>query len=294
MLQHVKNIIFNIMNNHITKKYAVIGDPIAHSLSPAMHNAAFKALDMNAEYTAVHITPQNLENFVRNARESLAGFNVTVPHKQEIIKYLDDISEECRITGSVNTVVNKNGRLYGYSTDGYGLKTAIEEAFNIDTSESAVMFLGCGGTVKAVTYYLLKHSVRKLFIANRTVSKADELVNSLQKRFPETEISSVPLTDTGQMQKAISSVNILIQATSLGLKDGDPCPIATELLHHDLYIFDTIYRQTPLLTEAKKKNIPHADGSLMLVHQGAKAFSIWTGIAPPIDIMKKAVEEARQ
>lgn len=280
------------MNTALTEKYAVIGDPIGHSLSPKMHNAAFKALSIDAEYSAIHVTASQLPEFIRTAKQELAGFNVTVPHKNAVIEYMDEVSEECRITGSVNTVVNSNGTLKGYSTDGYGLRTAIESAFSLDIRSSSVLFLGCGGTVKAVSYYLLRHTVNRLFIANRTLSTAQELVNYLQKLFPETEIGCISINDLRGMEKLIGTVDVLIQATSLGLKDNDPSPIPAELLHKNLCVFDTIYRQTHLIREAEKRGITHADGTLMLLHQGAKAFSLWTGLTPPVEIMHQALQSA--
>jgi len=272
----------------VKQKYAVIGDPINHSLSPGMHNAAFNALAINAEYSAIQVKKEKLANFADFARKNLAGFNVTVPHKNAIIAHLDEVSDLCKVTGSVNTVTVRDGRLIGDSTDGYGMEMAIKEAFNIDIAGNSFLFLGCGGTVKAVSYHFIQQGAKKLFIANRTVSKAEALAKYLVEcstiNVEFTGIDNLPLLDTFSKE-----ASVVIQATSLGLKETDPSPFPEEVIRNDTYMFDTIYKNTAFLKIAAKHGIPHAGGSLMLVHQGAKAFSIWTGKEAPVEVMKEAV-----
>ena len=272
-----------------TKKYAVIGDPITHSLSPDMHNAAFKALNIDAEYSAIHVKPTELAKFANSARTELDGFNVTVPHKNAIIAHLDDISDMCKITGSVNTVTVKNEQLFGDSTDGYGLQMAIKEAFGINIKNNSFLFLGCGGTVKAVSYHFIKEGAKELFIANRTLSKVEELTNYLNK-CTDAEIKCTAIDDTNVLGKFLDSANVVIQATSLGLKESDPSPLPKELIRSKTAMFDTIYKNTNFLQDAAKNGVQYANGSLMLVHQGAKSFSIWTGKEAPIEVMKNAIK----
>ena len=270
------------------RKYAVIGDPIKHSLSPQMHNAAFNALGIDAEYSAIHVKKDDLAKFADYAKQELAGFNVTVPHKNAIIPYLDEISDLCSETGSVNTVTVNNGRLIGDSTDGYGMEMAIKEAFNINLKGNSFLFIGCGGTVKAVSHYFITQGADKLFIANRTVSTAEELSESLTSSTGKDVYFSA-LNDIEKLKYFAEQVSVIIQATSLGLKESDPSPFPENLIQPGTAMFDTIYKNTSFLRDAAKHNAPCANGSMMLVHQGAKSFSIWTGQNAPIEVMKKAV-----
>ncbi len=278
----------NIMKTR-TKKYAVIGDPISHSLSPGMHNAAFKALGIDAEYSAIHVKKEGLAKFADFARGELAGFNVTVPHKNAIISHLDGISDMCKITGSVNTITVKNGRLFGDSTDGYGLQMAIKEAFGIDVKGNSFLFLGCGGTVKAVSYHFIKEGAKKLFIANRTLSKADELTKYLIK-CTNSDVQCTAINQTNTLDHFLDSASVVIQATSLGLKETDPSPLPKELIRNKTVMFDTIYKNTEFLKNAAQNGVKSANGSLMLVHQGARSFSIWTKKDAPIEVMKNAIK----
>ena len=270
------------------RKYAVIGDPIKHSMSPQMHNAAFEALGIDAEYSAIHVKKDDLAKFADHAKKELAGFNVTVPHKNAIIPYLDGISDLCSVTGSVNTVKVDGGKLIGDSTDGYGMEMAIKEAFNIDLKGNSFLFIGCGGTVKAVSYYFITQGADKLFIANRTVATAEKLSESLTNSTGKDVYFSA-LNDIDRLTDFTEQADVIIQATSLGLKSDDPSPFPENLIQPGTAMFDTIYKNTSFLRNAAKHNAPFADGSMMLVHQGAKAFSIWTGQDAPIEEMRKAV-----
>ena len=273
--------------NH--KLYAVIGDPIKHSKSPLMHNAVFSALNMNAKYKAIHVPEDKIEEFVEFAKNELYGFNVTVPHKKNIIQYLDGISDECKVTQSVNTVSVENGKLYGQSTDGYGMEMAIFEAFNIPLKDNKFLFLGAGGTVNAVSYHFLNNGADSVYIVNRTLSKAQKIVERLKKAFPQKNITCAQMSDVQVMNEILDSVQVIIQATSLGLNDSDPSPMPTELMRPDICMFDAIYKKTKFLQEAEKLSCPISTGHNMLVHQGAKSFEIWTGIKPDVQIMKKAL-----
>jgi len=282
------------MNSEEKNQYAVIGDPIAHSLSPQMHNAAFHDLDLDSEYSAVYVTESELASFAENARHNLSGFNITVPHKENIIKYLDDISEECKITRSVNTVSNIEGKLFGQSTDGYGLEMALKEAFDIGLRNNSFMFLGCGGTVNAVAYHFLNSGAKELFIVNRTVSKAEELAVALREIFPERRIDFAQSEDSVKINCMLDSVKVIIQATSLGLKEGDPSPMALEMMRPDICMFDTIYKNTEFLKAAESCGCKCAGGQGMLVHQGVRSFEIWTGIKPSVEVMRSALNESKE
>ena len=271
------------------KIYAVIGDPIAHSLSPVMHNAAFRALGLDAEYIAVHVKAEDLEAFAADARKNLAGFNITVPHKKGIIPFLDEVAHPARIAGSVNTVLNRDGRLVGCSTDGYGLETAMNEAFGWSVPGGSAVFIGCGGAAHAAAFYFAGRGLRRMFILNRTLATAESLAGELKTNFPGFAVETAALSDTEKVKMFLAQSEAAIQCTSLGLKPDDPPPIDPELLPQNIKLFDTIYKPTPLLRYAKEHGIAHAAGLGMLLHQGARSFHIWTGEEAPVEVMRQAL-----
>lgn len=274
------------------KKLAVIGDPIKHSLSPVMHNAAISALDLDLEYSAVELKQYELEAFVGNAKKEFLGFNVTVPHKQNIIPYLDKISENSILCNSVNTViVYRNGVLSGDTTDGVGLSMALKELFNVSIKNSSFLFIGCGGAAQAASTYLLSKNARKVFFVNRTLTKAKLFSEKLKSYFGENKVGVFPILDKEKIALFLRNFNpIIIQSTTLGLGTNDPCPIPEDFFLEHLIYFDMIYnKNTKFLENAKKYNCRNADGRLMLLYQGVKSFELWTNINPPIDVMKKAL-----
>lgn len=270
--------------------YAVIGDPVAHSLSPQMHNSAFRALNLNAEYIAVHVKPEALANFAENARTNLAGFNITVPHKADIIKFLDGISEQAKLCGSVNTVkVTDNGSLFGDSTDGYGIETAIFESFGTKILGNSFMMIGAGGSSRAISFHLLSNGLAKLHIANRSIDRVADLAHDLENNFGENRLEVCILEDKTKMARFIESSSVIIQTSSLGLKTGDQSPLPPEYFLPGKFYYDTIYQKTQFLKNAREKGCAAADGLSMLLHQGAKSFEIWTGLKAPIEAMRKAL-----
>lgn len=262
---------------------------MAHSLSPQLHNPAFKALGIDAEYIAVHVRENELPAFADRARKEFAGFNITVPHKNAIIPFLDSISDECRLTGSVNTVKNTNGHLHGESTDGYGLETAINEEFGIPVKGNCFLFVGTGGTVKAVSFHFAARGAECLLFANRTVSKSEMLVGELEKSLPITQYSCCSLDDRKQLDEFVFKASVVIQCTSLGLKDEDPSPLPEKFFRPDRCCYDTIYKDTAFIKTARRKGCRTAGGLSMLLHQGAKSFSIWTGREPPLEVMRNSL-----
>ena len=271
------------------KIYAVIGDPVAHSLSPVMHNAAFRSLGMDAEYIAVHVKVDELKAFAEDARKKLAGFNITVPHKKGIIPFLDEVDPSARLAGSVNTVSIRDGRLIGCSTDGYGLETALKEAFGFEIPGGCVAFIGCGGAARAVSFHFAERGLKKLFILNRTASTAENLAAELREHFPCFQVETAALADSEKAGVFLNQAQTAVQCTSLGLKADDPPPLNPELLPQGINLFDTIYKPTPLLRYAKAHNIAHSAGLGMLLHQGARSFSIWTGAEAPVEVMRSAL-----
>jgi shikimate dehydrogenase len=272
-------------------KYLVIGDPITHSLSPEMQNAAFEVSGLGRPYSKLHVKTEDFPEFVKFAREHLLGFNITVPHKKTIIPYLDSISKEAGLGESVNTVTVANGRLHGDSTDGYGLAAALSESFGLQVKGGSFFFIGCGGAVQASSFHFAAHGAKNLFFANRSIEKARELTEKLKQAYPDGNYEFCGLADHGRIKDFISNSVAAIQGTSLGLKPDDPLPLPPELLH-DICFFDTIYKNTPLLQYARQAELRVADGRGMLLHQGAKAFELWTGLTAPVEIMRQALEQA--
>ena len=269
--------------------YAVIGNPIAHSLSPVMQNAAFRALDLDAEYVPIHVLNDEVAAFVEKAGKTLCGFNITVPHKKAVIPCLDEVEENARIAGSVNTVTIRDGKLSGCSTDGYGLQTALEEAFSFEIKGNDLLFAGCGGAARAVAFHFARMGLRKLYILNRTLETAQNLIRDVQQYYPAMEGEAAALSDKECCQEFLRKVPVMIQCTSLGLHPEDPSPVPLEFLHRDLQVFDTIYKPTALLRYCKENRIRYATGLGMLLHQGARSFSIWTGREAPLEVMRNAL-----
>ena len=272
-------------------EYAVIGDPVAHSLSPEMQNAGFSELGLGAPYGKYHVKVDEIAEFVKFARENLCGFNITVPHKKNIIPFLDNISRPAQLAQSVNTVTVRDGKLFGDSTDGFGLATALNEAFKTNVDGGKFLFIGCGGAVQAVAFYFASIGAAQLCFVNRTVEKAEALARGIAANYGSTTKYCAP-NDKKQLQAFIDSSTVLIQGTSLGLKADDPLPLDVALLNSNIAIYDTIYKPTPLLRYAAEHGINYADGRTMLLHQGAKSFEIWTGHQAPVEQMRYALEKA--
>lgn len=274
------------------KIYAVIGCPVSHSLSPVMHNAALKALGLDAEYIAVLVPKEELEAFTLDARKNLAGFNITVPHKNAVIPFLDEISRDTELSGSINTVTVSDGKLSGVSTDGYGLEAALAESFRYVIRDSSVTFIGCGGVVKALTFHFALHGIRKIHLLNRTLETAEKLAATLKEEFPLLSVETASISDDEKVGTFLNDSRLAVQCTSLGLKPEDPSPIRPELLPRDIFFYDTIYKRTKLYAYAEEHGIPAASGLSMLLHQGAKSLSIWTGLEAPVEVMRKALLDA--
>jgi shikimate dehydrogenase len=279
---------FDLQNNI---DYVVIGDPVAHSLSPEMQNAGFEAIGLGSPYGKLHVKAENFPEFINFARQNLKGFNITVPHKHRIIPYLDSISREADLTSSVNTVIINSGKMHGCSTDGFGLQTALKEAFDFELFEGNVLFIGCGGAVQAVAFHFAANGAKNLFFANRTLSKAQDISFKIRENYPECECFSCALNDEAELKYFIDKSMVVVQGTSLGLHDGDPMPINPDLLNNICY-YDTIYKETPLLRVVRQAGLPASDGRTMLLHQGAKSFELWTGKKAPVEKMRQALYEA--
>jgi shikimate dehydrogenase len=275
-----------------TRVCGVFGDPIRHTASPQLHNAAYRHLKMNWCYLPFRVNPANLEAALRGVREmNFVGVNLTVPHKVFALALMDRVDPLAQTLGAVNTVAveavrNGSPKLIGYNTDGYGLVRALAEDFRLTLKGKRVMILGAGGAGRAATIQCAMEGVAELYLVNRTMSKAEELAREVQKQHPNVSVT-VGAPRAGK-------VDLLINATSLGLRPDDPKPICCDQIAMFAHVLDMIYRpaETKLLREARRAGCKTANGLSMLLHQGAKAFEIWSGKKAPVAAMRRALRKA--
>jgi len=269
--------------NGRTRITGLFGYPIEHTLSPFMHNAAFKSLGLNYCYVPFRVHPDQLGDAVKAIRAlNLCGVNVTIPHKEEVIDFLDEVDKEASFIGAVNTIVNKNGRLKGYNTDGKGFVRSLSES-GVSLRGRNALIIGAGGASRSISYYLTE-KVKTLYLYNRNTDRARRLVNALKRVRSNVNL----VKDISRVEK----FDIIINATPLGLKSNDPLPFTTNLLKPEQTVCDLIYKKTRLLKEASKKGCATLDGLGMLLWQGVFAFELWTGEKPEVEVMRKALIRA--
>ncbi|MCI4626272.1 MAG: shikimate dehydrogenase [Candidatus Magnetoovum sp. WYHC-5] len=266
-----------------TRITGLIGWPVEHSLSPFMHNAGFQHLGIDYCYLTFAVHPDNLGKAIDGVRAmNFCGVNVTVPHKEKVMAFLDDINEEARFIGAVNTIVNKDDKLIGYNTDGRGFIKSLEEA-DIHIAGKRVFIVGAGGASRAISYYLAQQ-VAELFIFDIDTNKLSVLINDLRRVSPQVYMA--------EGIEQVRGVDLVINATPLGLKPNDPLPIDITLLNEKQAVYDLVYKTTNLLTEATYKGCKALNGIGMLFWQGVHAFEIWTQGAAPVEVMKSALLSA--
>jgi shikimate dehydrogenase len=277
------------MDTH-TVLYGVIGDPIRHSKSPIMLNRAFREKGINGAYAAFHVTPGQLEQAIAGVRGlGFKGLNVTIPHKIEVMAYLDEISEGARAAGAVNTIVNENGKLIGYNTDGIGYVRSLKEEAESDLSGKTIVVLGAGGAARGILWALAQEKPAAVLLANRTESKSAELAASFSSDY---RISSIPWSD---LREACSTADVVINTTSVGMAPNvDALPIDASWLKPRSVASDLIYNplKTAFLQQAEQLGCRIHGGLGMFIYQGAYAFEYWTGQRAPVDAMRAAVLES--
>ncbi|VAW35201.1 Shikimate 5-dehydrogenase I alpha [hydrothermal vent metagenome] len=276
-----------------TKLCSIFGDPVEQTLSPQMHNAAFKALSLDMLYVPFHVTPGGLPAAINAIKAmGIVGVNITIPHKQSVMELIDEVDEQARLIGSVNTIVNRDGLLTGYNTDGQGYLASLTGETGFDVHDNSVVILGAGGTARSIAYNLLKASASRVLIANRTVEKAEALRNDLRSIFPQAHIDASGLNIAPELSQA----DLLINTTSLGMmgKGGAHAPVDLTTLPPAAIVSDIVFKplHTPLLIDAEARGHMIHTGLGMLVCQGALGFELWTGREAPIDIMHKAAADA--
>ena len=272
-----------------TNIVGLIGHPVEHSFSPPMHNAAFKALGMDYAYVAFDVDPSNLKSAIEGAKSlNIKGFNVTIPHKIEVMEFLDEIDPVASLIGAVNTIDFKN--LKGYNTDGIGAVRSIEEVTSIKNKN--VIVAGAGGASRAISCYLAKYVADSITILNRNVERAEKLAGDISDSGLIDDIKSDSIS---AINNYLGDADILVDTTPIGMHPHiDDEPIATfDNMHEDLVVFDAVYNpnETVLIKEAIKAGAKPVYGIKMLLYQGAESFKIWTGQDAPIDVMENALRQ---
>lgn len=268
----------------------VIGDPIRQSKSPVMHNRALAALGIDGVYTAMHVLPEHVGDAIRGMRAfGFRGLNVTIPHKQDVISLLDEVDESAQIVGAVNTIVNDNGRLIGYNTDGIGYVRSLKEEAEPELRGKRILVIGAGGASRGIVYELTKEAPAQIWIANRAVERAKSLAQDLERYGP---IQGIPLDEAADYA---SDADIIINTTSVGMyPEVDMLPLSLAPFRVDITVSDLIYNplETALLRQARERGSRTHGGLGMFVYQGAYALEYWTGRPAPAQVMREAVLEA--
>lgn len=275
-----------------TKLTAVIGTPIKQSFSPKIHNTAFEYLNLNYLYLPIHVLQHELEEKVRAMKTlGFRGFNVTMPHKQAVMKYLDEISQEAEIIGAVNTVVNQGGTLVGYNTDGKGYVQSLKDE-GITIEGKTFVVAGAGGAARSVVTQLALDGAKKIILLNRSLETAYALAEVIAKNMGDV-IIEVNLLNDQHLMKGIEEADVLINSTPLGMYSMKEESIVQreEILPSSLVVSDLIYNpaKTKLLHQAERRNCKTVNGLGMLIWQAAIAFELWTGVAMPVDYIKRTV-----
>jgi shikimate dehydrogenase len=272
-----------------TKLCCVIGNPVGHSLSPVMHNAAFKELNLDFVYVAFTVRKDELRDAIAGARSlQVHGLNVTMPHKTAIMKHLDEIDPAAKSIGAINTILNAEGKLVGYITDGVGAIKALKEN-GVSLEGKKLLLLGAGGAAKAIAFHAAQE-VEELKILNRTAQKAKELAEALHKKFDKKVSGNLLSSET--IKKELEDTDILVNATSVGMHPNvNQSLVDSTWLRPDLCVMDIIYNplETKLAKDAKSAGAKVISGIEMLVYQGAASFEIWTNRPAPVKVMKEAI-----
>ena len=269
----------------------LLGYPVGHSMSAVMHNAAFDELGLEYRYDLLGVSPAKLGAFMAGEMrgQRVRGANVTIPHKVAIMEYLDEVEREALAIGAVNTIVNEEGSLKGYNTDGRGAIRALEEAYG-DLEGVKAVIVGAGGAARAIGYHISTKASR-ITILNRTLSRAEELAAHLSS-MPECNASVEPSSlRRSELKEALKEADILINTTPVGMTpDIEGTPVDRSLIRPGTLVFDTVYNplMTKLLWDAEEAGARTLSGLRMLVYQGAASFKLWTGVEPPVELMYDA------
>lgn len=276
----------------MTKRVVLIGHPVAHSLSGAMQQAAFDQLGIDARYELWDKAPLELADAIAELRgEDFLGANVTIPHKEKVVALVDRLTEEAHATGAVNTITREGKRLIGHNTDVPGFRVALDRLVGKQKMPRQAIVLGAGGGARAVVYGLITEGFTRVVVFNRHLHRAEGLVKHFSRSAAHMELKAMPWHES-IIEAELGKTRVLVNATSIGLH-GDESPIPGAILPPDLLVLDLVYRRTKLLRDAASAGDTTADGEIMLLHQGAAAFTLWTGQPAPLELMQARLQEAR-
>jgi len=279
-------------------RLGVFGDPVEHSLSPQMQNAALKRCQIDMQYARFHILPNELREALELIRKlEFVGLNLTIPHKIVAVELIDTADENVKRIGAANVVKVDAGKLHGSNTDGRGFVRAVREEFSVDLRDLRILVLGAGGAARAIALQCAKENCERLVIANGTFEKGQKLADSLRSFFegpkvfgPVPRLQAIPWEEKA-FRFQVGNVDLVVNATPIGLNRGDVSPIPTRLLAPHVMVYDTIYsdKRTPLVGAAIEAGARAANGLSMLLHQGALAFEIWFQREAPLEAMRAAI-----
>ena len=276
-----------------TKVVGVIGDPVEHSCSPPMHNAAFLEMGMDYIYMPFHVKPPDLPAAVEGFKAlNVAGINVTLPHKKSVFPLMDSISQEAELIGAVNTMIFRDGLVEGHNTDARGFIASLQEEGIDSVKNMKVVVLGAGGGAQAVVVGLALEGVDRITVVNRTPEKAVQLGKAISDK-TGVPVEGIALDD-GRLPEYVSGSDLLVSTISAGMNPNIPLVIDPGWLHKNLIVCDIVYvpPETNLLKAAAERGLRTVGGMGMLVHQGVISFKLWTGKQPPVDTMRQALTEA--
>ena len=275
-----------------TKLVGLLGQPLGHSFSPAMHNRAFEALGLNFCYLPIEVADENLETVTAGiARMNFAGYNITIPHKIRIMDCLDAIDPLAQAIGAVNTVIIQDGRSTGYNTDGIGFIQSLEITSGLTVKDRSVVILGSGGAARAIAMTLAHRGASRITVCNRTERKALALSLDVNRQGRDC-CTAIPML-AGPMEAVLGDTDILVNTTSVGMHpQKELIPIKETMIHDHLVVCDIVYnpRRTQFLKVAQQKGCRIVEGLGMLVYQGAASFQLWTGQEAPISTMFDAIQ----
>ena len=276
----------------MTKCVVLIGHPVAHSLSGAMQQAAFDDQGIDATYELWDRPPLGLADAITELRgDDFLGANVTIPHKERIVPLVDRLTDEAHVTGAVNTITKEGKRLVGHNTDVPGFRVALDRLVGKQKMPRNAVVLGAGGGARAVVYGLITEGFQRIIVFNRHLHRAEGLVKHFGRSAAHMELKAMPWHES-IIESELAKTKVLVNATSIGLT-GDQTPVPGEIIPPELLVLDLIYNRTRFLREAEAAGSIVQDGELMLLHQGAAAFTLWTGKPAPLELMQRKLEEAR-
>lgn len=279
----------------MTRLAGIFGYPLSHSLSPAIQQAAFDYHKIDARYLGWETPPDDLSSQVAKLRDDLyLGANVTIPHKEQVMQYLDRVDDMARSIGAVNTIAKEAGQLVGYNTDAFGFIKSLRDGSGLEPRGKRVLLLGAGGAARAAAYALAQEGVAGLIIANRTVSRAESLAVEIGRILPDVRAMATSDPDLSEVAR---NADLIVNATSMGMRHTeveDQTILSAHVIAPSSVVYDMVYNppETPLMLEARRAGATVVGGLSMLIHQGAAAFQRWTGKEAPVSVMMEAGERA--